>query len=260
MNRLSTSSGISIYNLSHGKTLPQWVADKKRTALRYDDDYRRRLELLQDFDFPQSCTNVKVTPDQQFIVATGMYAPQAKVFELHQLSMKCVRGQDSESVAMEVLSDDFSKLAFLTADRAIELHAKFGFHYRTRVPKAGRSMTYDRKACELLVVGSSDEMWRLNLELVCCPPHQFLPLHHVMVLDSHTPWALLLPPPICPPLPPPFLPRRGLRCLRLLGLSRSSLASLTLLCLCLFLIVGALHTHSTIVTTTAGHVSTIHPD
>lgn len=43
--------------------------------------------------------------------------------------------------------------AFLLADRTIEVHAKYGFHYRTRIPKFGRGLDYHRNSCELYCVG-----------------------------------------------------------------------------------------------------------
>jgi hypothetical protein len=30
-----TGEGVKIYNVSAGKTLPEWLADKKKAALRY---------------------------------------------------------------------------------------------------------------------------------------------------------------------------------------------------------------------------------
>jgi len=33
---------------------------------------------------------------------------------------------------MESLSDDYTKAAFLLADRTVELHAAYGFHFRVR--------------------------------------------------------------------------------------------------------------------------------
>ena len=43
---------VKAYNLSAGKTLPQWLAQKTKKALSRDEDYRRPLELVQDFTFP----------------------------------------------------------------------------------------------------------------------------------------------------------------------------------------------------------------
>lgn len=36
---------------------------------------------------------------------------------------------------MQVLDDDYSKLAFLCADRSVNLHAKYGKHYSLRIPR-----------------------------------------------------------------------------------------------------------------------------
>lgn len=65
------------------------------------------------------------------------------------------------------MSDDFSKLAFLGADRSVFFHARFGSYHRTRVPKFGRALAYAPAHAELLVVGSAPEVYRLNLEEVC---------------------------------------------------------------------------------------------
>ena len=50
-------NGIKIYNLSVGKTLPQFLEEayKKNKSLRYDAEYRNRIEVIHDFDFPTSC-------------------------------------------------------------------------------------------------------------------------------------------------------------------------------------------------------------
>lgn len=66
--------------------------------------------------------------------------------------------------ALQVLGDDYSKLAFLCADRTLQFHARFGAYYKTRIPKFGRALTYDRWSCDLLVAASSPEVYRLNLE------------------------------------------------------------------------------------------------
>ena len=65
-----------------------------------------------------------------------------KIFETRELSMKCERGIDSEVIQFQVLDKDYSKLAFLCADRNIELHAQYGRHFKIRIPKFGRDMIY----------------------------------------------------------------------------------------------------------------------
>lgn len=42
------------------------------------------------------------------------------------------------------MTEDYSKLAILQMDRNVEIHAKYGFHYKTRIPKFGRDMAYNK--------------------------------------------------------------------------------------------------------------------
>ena len=42
----------------------------------------------------------------------------------------------------QVLSEDYAKAALLLSDRSVCLHAKYGAHYRTRIPHAGRDLAY----------------------------------------------------------------------------------------------------------------------
>ena len=67
-----------------------------------------------------------------------------KCFDTQQMSEKFRRHLECEIVQFQFLSDDFSKFAFLLADRTLEFHARYGFHYRTRIPKFGRDITYHR--------------------------------------------------------------------------------------------------------------------
>lgn len=70
---------------------------------------------------------------------------------------------DSEVVQFKMLSDDYSKIALLEADRNIELHAQYGKHFKIRIPKFGRDLTYNPFTCDLIAVGASSEIYRLNL-------------------------------------------------------------------------------------------------
>lgn len=52
----------------------------------------------------------------------------------------------------------------LQNDRTIELHTQGGFHYRTRIPRFGRSLAYHFPSCTALFSASGNEIYRLNLE------------------------------------------------------------------------------------------------
>lgn len=143
----------------------QWLTDqRRRKLLNKSVDLRKRIELIQDFDMPDACQTLRMTSDQQFIIATGTYKPRVKCFEVNNLSVKFERCFDSEVVATECLSDDYSKMVFLQNDRYIEFHAAHGRHYRLRIPRFGYDLKYHAPSCDLLVVGASSEIYRLNLE------------------------------------------------------------------------------------------------
>jgi ribosome biogenesis protein ENP2 len=138
-------NGVRIYNISASRSLPSWISDKKKKALKKNEDYRRRIELIQDFDFPITGNNIKMSRDGQYILATGIYPPQVRCYEVSQLSMKFKRHIDCEVIKFQILSDDFTKLAFLRTDRVLEFHASFGTYYNMRIPKVRHQVnTYFR--------------------------------------------------------------------------------------------------------------------
>lgn len=113
---------------------------------------------------PGVSTSIRVSPDNKYLLVTGTYKPRVKCYELNHLSIKFERCFDSEVETFEVLSDDYSKLVFLQSDRYVEFHTSNGRHYRLRVPKIGGAMSYHSPSCDLFVVGSSSEIYRLNLK------------------------------------------------------------------------------------------------
>ncbi|XP_051780880.1 nucleolar protein 10 [Erpetoichthys calabaricus] len=163
--QVSSVNDVKIYNLSCGKSLPEWLSDrKKRALLKKDVGIQRRIELIQDFSMPTVSTCIKVSRDGQYILAAGTYKPRVRCYDTCQLSLKFERCLDSEVVAFEILSDDYSKLVFLHCDRYVEFHSQHGFYYKTRIPKFGRDFSYHYPSCDLYFVGASSEVFRLNLE------------------------------------------------------------------------------------------------
>ncbi|EOY09010.1 Embryo sac development arrest 7 [Theobroma cacao] len=95
-------NGVKMYTISsHLRSVAAWLSLKKQRSLRKDK---------------------------------SIYPPQVKVYELRQFSMKFERHLESEIIDFQVLADDYSKLAFLCADRSVNLHAKYGEHYSLRIP------------------------------------------------------------------------------------------------------------------------------
>ncbi|CAI9285291.1 unnamed protein product [Lactuca saligna] len=165
-NLKSTSiNGVKMYTVAgQHKSLATWLAPKKIRALRKDKNYLERVDLIQDLRFETATTRIKATPDGEFLIASGIYPPQIKVYELRELSLKFERHLISEIINFQVLSDDYSKLAFLCADRSICLHAKYGSHYSLRIPRMGRDIIYDNWSCDLICAASSPDLYRINLE------------------------------------------------------------------------------------------------
>lgn len=120
--------------------------------------------MIQDFEFPEASNRLMLTQDGQSIVATGIYKPQIRVFDLNHLSLKFERHTNAETRSFVLLEDDWTKLALLQSDRTVEFHTQAGLHYSTRIPKAGRELLYDKVSADLLICGSSSEIYRLNLD------------------------------------------------------------------------------------------------
>ncbi|CAN7052138.1 unnamed protein product [Brassica rapa subsp. trilocularis] len=161
----STSiNGVKLYHVSCAPNVATWLNPKKQRALRKNPHYMQRVELIQDLKFGNATTRIKATPDGEYLIASGTYPSQVKVYELGQLGLKFERHLDSAIVDFEILDDDYSKLAFLCADRSINLHAKYGKHHSLRIPRMGRDLTYDNQSCDLLCAASSPDLYRINLE------------------------------------------------------------------------------------------------
>lgn len=59
---------------------------------------------------PGLSNSVRVSKDGQYVLATGVYKPRIKCFDVNNLSLKFERCFDSEAVTFEILSDDYSKV------------------------------------------------------------------------------------------------------------------------------------------------------
>ncbi|KAK4404777.1 Nucleolar protein 10 [Sesamum angolense] len=165
-NLKSTSiNGVKMYTVAgHNRSLATWLPPKKLRALRKNPDYLQRVDLIQDLRFETATSRIKVTPDGEYLIASGIYPPQVKVYELRELSRKFERHLISEIIDFEVLDDDYAKIAFLCADRSVCLHAKYGSHYSLRIPRMGRDIAYDSWSCDIICAASSPDLYRINLE------------------------------------------------------------------------------------------------
>ncbi|KAF8500210.1 WD40-repeat-containing domain protein [Russula emetica] len=149
-------------------SLPDWLVRKRAAKNKGKRTIREHvegaIELIQHFEFPEASIRIKTTRDGHHAIATGTYKPQMRVWDLDQLALKFERHTDIENVDFIILSDDWTKTLHLQADRTVELHTQGGFHYRTRIPRFGRTLAYHFPSCDALFGASGNEVYRLNLE------------------------------------------------------------------------------------------------
>ena len=155
----------TIYCLSSGPTLPEWLGERARRNLsKRDEQVRRRIELLQDFQMPSSSSKVVQSGDGRYIITAGTYPPRIRCYDVHELTMKFERYVDSHIQDVCMLGQDYGKLALLLEDRTIAFHAHYGAHETIRIPKFGRGMAYEPTTCDLLIAANGNHVYRLNLD------------------------------------------------------------------------------------------------
>ncbi|KDN43789.1 hypothetical protein K437DRAFT_257371 [Tilletiaria anomala UBC 951] len=138
-------------------------SSKSKASLARDAELAK-IELIQDFEFPEASNRVTTSNDGQFVVATGTYKPQIRVWECDQLSLKFERHTEAENVDFLLLSDDWTKSLHLQSDRSVELHSQGGTYARVRIPKFGRALGYHFPSADAIVGAVGNEVYRLNLD------------------------------------------------------------------------------------------------
>ncbi|GAX14342.1 ribosome biogenesis protein ENP2 [Fistulifera solaris] len=158
-------NGVSIYCLSTGTQLPEWLGEQARRNLsKRDESVRRRIELIQDFQMPASSSRIVQSLDGRYIIVAGTYPPRIRCYDVNELTMKFERYVDAGIIDMVMLGDDYGKVALLREDRTIEFHAPYGFHESTKIPTFGRAMAYEPTTCELLVGAKGNQIYRVSLD------------------------------------------------------------------------------------------------
>ena len=87
------------------------------------------MEFIQDAVFPAATLKVQMSDDGMSMLATGLYPPKLKMFDLSELSMKYERGLESEPIDFTFLSENGEKFVILRGHRWMEFHTKHGKHY-----------------------------------------------------------------------------------------------------------------------------------
>lgn len=193
----ATQDSVKVYTVNgaasgSGTSLPDWLTRKraakggkgKRAIVK--ERIEGTIDLIQHFEFPEASIKIKTTRDGHHAIATGVYKPQMRCYDLDELTLKFERHSECENVDFvvrirpafrpwphatisehpmtQILSDDWTKVMQLQADRTVELHTQGGLHYRTRIPKFGRALSYHYPSCDALISASGHEIYRLNLD------------------------------------------------------------------------------------------------
>lgn len=122
---VTQANNVKVYTVSGGlgsRSIPDWIVRKRKRQLKKDlgktiydsriqgwdltlwsiTEYSTRVELIQDFEFPQASNCIRTSRDGNFVIATGTYKPQMRVYEYAEASMKFERHTDCESLKFEV--------------------------------------------------------------------------------------------------------------------------------------------------------------
>src|ERR1700716_1751879 len=77
--KLTNPHDVPVYTISGSDTarpLPDWLARKRKRSLKNDPEYANRVELLQDFEFEEASSCIRVSEDGDWVMSTGTYKPQ----------------------------------------------------------------------------------------------------------------------------------------------------------------------------------------
>ncbi|RPB09423.1 WD40 repeat-like protein [Morchella conica CCBAS932] len=165
--KVTQQNGISVYTISGsntGRSLPDWLARKRKRSLKNDEAYMNRIELIQDFEFEEASQCIKVSEDGEYAMATGTYKPQQHIYHLPSSALKYARHTSSLNIKFILLSTDYTKSLHLQTDRSLEFHTAMGCHHTTRIPRYGRDLAYLKPFAHVIVPAEGKEVFRLDLE------------------------------------------------------------------------------------------------
>jgi hypothetical protein len=87
-------------NSGSSSALPDWLTRKRALSKKRTkkEKVETTLQLIQNFEFPEASIKIRTTRDGNHAIATGVYKPQMRVWDLHQLTLKFERHTDAENV------------------------------------------------------------------------------------------------------------------------------------------------------------------
>lgn len=159
--QVSLHNKVKTFNLTAGKSLPEWLAERKKDKKKAGEN---RIELIHDLEFPHCARCIWRCPNGTHLFAAGDYPYRLKCFDVTELSMKYSFNADMNILSGVCLSSDYKKFALRGEGRQITIHHSAAIVDRLRVPHAQRCLGFNRFTAELLSSGASPEVHRINLE------------------------------------------------------------------------------------------------
>lgn len=110
------SNSVKVYTINgaaSGSTtsLPDWLIRKRAAKGKGKRAIREHVEgtidLIQHLEFPEASNRIRTTRDGHYAIATGVYKPQMRVWDLDQLTLKFERHSDVENVDFLIGELDF---------------------------------------------------------------------------------------------------------------------------------------------------------
>lgn len=110
MVAIEDSGSVKVYTVNgaasgSSSSLPDWltrkrIAKKGKRAIK--EHVEGTIDLIQEFEFPEASNKIKTTRDGHHAIATGVYKPQMRVYDLDQLTLKFERHSDAENIDFTV--------------------------------------------------------------------------------------------------------------------------------------------------------------
>jgi len=164
MVKVIQTCDTKVYALTEGSSLREWISQTQNQRSGHKKGHHNRVDIIVDFEFKTQSYKVYPTKDGKYIGGIGGFPSSFKVWDVINLTVKFERGLDFTPVDFIFLEDSWEKVAIIGEGRQLELHNAKSVFYKTRTPKSSRCLAYDAETATLFIGGSSNEIWRLNLE------------------------------------------------------------------------------------------------
>lgn len=124
----------------------------------------KEITSLHDLNFPVACTDICISSNGKKLLATGIYKPTVKLFDVKSGIIKFERHLVSDPVKNFFLDEEGEKFAILRNDKTIEFHIKGGLHEKVKTIKQPHDIILNRFSAELYIGGNYGEINRFSLE------------------------------------------------------------------------------------------------